>query len=642
MDSTKKLLKLINIDRESYLKCLATTRDICDEYVSEPLTQYLCANLQYKYLGKEYIQIVDSMECQLFSNIETQNLFCDTQSFLPSTSNTSSSFSQIIPINSFSLSIAPISCDVFKQSMKAFHPNGVEKDGDVDEDYGDDDIYRIGKLGFCKEQSIQQHVVWNHAVYYTQKSDYDVTRVITNYEQTFPHTPKTALSFFQAIRFCNELSKLHGLTPYYNIDDKDWMLDDLLISTPSDYEEQDKKYNNFLFNDRTIDIFNNEEVYSGDIYVYSKPKNKSKDGITKGRDYEYDQVITRENYECIVEVQKMIKSYLEDCAYEYGDEDDYDGEYDGGLEIYVEGLLSTIEFPKYQNLFHLMPFVSEHGFAIEYDLKEFRRMNQAIHYGNQVRYAIYDILTLDRNTNKNKTFINENANGYRLPYSWELLYILIENENAHDFQKKIDQIDVHNPILLNTTQNSELDVSNLERLTKDDFFFLNTKETEVDLDFNAIDNPLKLFKMKYEISLESKRTKIRELGFFNDTSIAFLSKTKQPYDLGVYDVIGNTRKWVGDSLLNPSIKIADIDESKISSDASKISRDMVGMTFGIGNSNFKKLFEKGDVFDNENPYKINLFDKDGKCNLMDVEHASISQDDISMFICKNIPKKLKK
>jgi len=643
MDSTKKLLKLIKTNQKSYLKCLDITKNACDKYISKSLMQYLCVNSQYKYSSIEYIKITDSMESQLFSHIETQNVVSNTQSFLPNISNISSSFSQIIPIDSFSISIAPISYDVFKQSMDAFHPNGVEKDiADGDDD--DDEIYKKGKLGFCKLQNVIQHVVLNHATYYTQKTDYDLTRVIENYDQSFFYSPKTSLSFFQAIRFCNELSKLYGLTPYYNIDDKDWGLDNLLILTPSDYEEQDKKYNNFLFNTRTISLFDNEDVYKGDIYVYSNPKKKSTNGIVKERDYEYDQVITKENYQCIASVQKMIKSYLDDLAYEYGDDDDYVvDEYDGSLEIDVDGLLSEMEFQKYQNLFHFMPFVSEHGFAIEYDMTKFKRIDQTTHEGNQSYQAIYDILTLDKNTNKNKNFINENANGYRLPYSWELLYILIKNKNAHEFQSNIDEmLDIHNPILLNAIQNKQVDVSNLERITKDDLFFLNVEETEIDLNFDAIDNPSELFKMKYEMPPSTKQHMIGELGSFNDTSIAFLSKTKNPYGLGIYDVIGNTRKWVGDSLLNPSLKIVDINESKISSDASKISRDMVGMTFGIGNSNYKKLFEKVDVFDSQNPHKINLFDKNGKCNLMDVEHAAISQDDISMFICKNIPKEKSK
>jgi len=611
MDSTKKLLKL-NVSQtqsyfqtQSYLKCLSMINKIKKKHIAKPMMKAICFNLEYGHLKNEKIKLNVIDENQDFSHIVIVNSFCSMKSF--ALGQEVKEKQNFLPINSFSISTEPISHALFDHTILCFQ--GFPK-------------RELGKsgLGYCKQQCTLDHNE-NEIDDYAQQKDYELSR------NELANTPRTAISFFQALRFCNALSKKHGLTPYYNIDDDDWVEDDLLVIAPSDFEGSGYEYDNFLFNPTTFDLLKQEKIEYSELYLYDPT----------------GEIITKENYNAIVEVQKKIKAFMRNSEDEVGEDDDFyddeieytDGKYLGDLNL--ASFSYEDEQMDYQNLFNEIP-PTLNGFAIEYDLKDFQHMA----YLDQTKsyHAIYQTLTIKEET-KNKILINENANGYRLPYSWELLYIVgIENQSIGKKQKYLDTFDVHNPLILDIEYNQSIDLSLFERFTQDDLFFLaGYAKDNGNLNFYNVDLAIDLYK-KSENSYDDDD--YQDVSTFNDTSTAFLSKTKNPYDLGIYDVIGNTRKWVGDSLLTPKKRMSEINQDKRSNSAEIISRDMVGMTFGIGNSNYKKLFEKCDVFDSQNPYKINLFDKNGKCNLMDVEHAAISQDDISMFICKNIPKEKSK
>ncbi len=580
MDATKKLLKLIATQTQSYLKCLNITNKTNKKHITKSMVQAICVNLKYSS-KMDVVDFKDINKSQTFSHLETFNTFSNIDSFSLGRSKEKHSF---LPLNRFSISIETISHSLFDRIM-----SNIEG-------------------GYLKQQKVLDHEEYEEDDY-VRKIDYDLSRDETK------NTPRTAISFFQALKFCNELSKKHGLTPYYNIDDQDWVIDDFLVIAPSDKTMSSFVYDNFLFNPTTFELLNQEEIQLSDLYI----------------DTRTGEIITKENYDAIVEVQEEIRSHVSNFHDEFEDDENY-GTYQNDLD------LSTFSYEQasYGHLFNEIPPTID-GFAIEYNIDDFECLDQDRSAPIKNYYVINQNLTVREET-KGKILINENANGYRLPYSWELLYIVgIENQRA---QKKNDTFDVHNPCILNVEYNQSIDLSLLERITQDDLFFLEGyAKSSGPLSFDDVDLAIDLYQKDGCAFDDLGGDDFPDSSTFNDTSIAFLSKSKIAYDVGVYDVIGNTRKWVGDSLLYPKMVMSEISQNKRSHYAEIISRGMVGMTFGIGNSNFKKLFVKGGVFDKKNPYKINLFDKNGKCTLMDVEHAAISQDDISMFICKNIPKK---
>jgi len=300
------------------------------------------------------------------------------------------------------------------------------------------------------------------------------------------NVPMTNVSFYEAILFCNKLSEYFGLEPYYNI--KSYKRCQYILEKPYDEDVINSKIFDWSNITDNITYFN---VYKDDDYHEKKIIESYFDRLWKVNYSDYDDGNISGN-EDFGDIDSKIKTKMRKDSEREIDDDyyDYANEFKG-----FEDLKSHFEFPDiYDKRKNKIVYNNEFYYLYSSDTND-----EIIGFKNILEIPDqYQSLMDDKNP------INEKSNGFRLPFSWELLSIISLELNGVE----TDLIEGSKL----TTKDSNLDLHQYERLTPKERLVLDVQHTNQSASPNI-----------------------------------FCSSTKRPYLNGVYDIVGNVYKWVNDT-----------------------------------------------------------------------------------------------
>ena len=391
-------------------------------------------------------------------------------------------------------------------------------------------------------------------------SEYDKAKLVNLLGQYNPNNvPMTNISFYEALLFCNKLSEYFGLEPYYNIKEQKRVQNLLLGHEREDISEK-LDWSKMDDNIRFVNYFERQdgndykivEDYFAKLWVV---------------DYsEYDNISGEDDWD---EIPTKIKTKMRQNAERWGYDDDYDySDFEG-----FEDLKSFFNYPD---------IYDKRKNKIVYN-KDFYTHQQDDHS------AIFLKNILDIELDDKKP-INEKANGFRLPFSWELLSIISLELNGFEgdaFNKNELQ-----------KENGILNLNMYERLTPNE---------------------------RYIFKENSSRNKM-----LDEVPHIFCSSTKKPYLDGVFDIVGNVYKWVNDSFLIDQKYIEDANKYKENIE-SYLLGDTIAFALGCSyNDDAESLKRQGrDDKGNINITHDNLF-----------RRLAIKQgyEDVGFFVCRNTTK----